>query len=239
MELYYKEWNTPEIEIPQSTIILDKRFVGALHTIQEYPNFLCWEVWVIEKIKNNTEGYFDFSKNIIDIGAGLGEYCWLLPFNHAYAFEPNKKTEYLIHTNLVLHDRVDTVDTFNCLLSDKVEDVNFDGFTCHEVTNVYDKNPVSLKQTNILDNFNLDNIGLIKIDVEGMEEKVLRGGIGTIIRNNYPPILFECWDVWCEGMTQEKHDSLFNYLKSLGYEILEYWGDWETHLAVHKNQLNK
>ena len=31
------------------------------------------------------------------------------------------------------------------------------------------------------------------IDVEGFEEKVIRGGLLTIISNNYPPILFECW----------------------------------------------
>ena len=85
-----------------------------------------------------------------------------------------------------------------------------------------------------LDSFNISNIGFIKIDVEWMEEKVLRGGIGTIIRNNYPPILFECWDVGYFNMSQERHDSLENFLKSLGYEILWHWGDFENHLAIHK-----
>ena len=36
-----------------------------------------------------------------------------------------------------------------------------------------------------LDSFNLKNIGFIKIDVEGFEEKVIRGGLLTIISNNY------------------------------------------------------
>ena len=96
-----------------------------------------------------------------------------------------------------------------------------------------------LKNNYILDSFNIENVGLIKIDVEGFEEKVIRGSLLTIIKSNYPPILFECWDVNFCNMTQEKHDSLFNLLKTLGYEIFEYWGDFETHLAVHKTQLEK
>ena len=90
-----------------------------------------------------------------------------------------------------------------------------------------------------LDSFNLKDIGFIKIDVEGFEEKVIRGGLLTIISNNYPPILFECWragQIAQDGtvFTQEKRDSLFNLLRTLGYEILEGWGNIDTHLAVHK-----
>ena len=96
-------------------------------------------------------------------------------------------------------------------------------------------------ETKTLDSFNIENVGFIKIDVEGFEEKVIRGGLLTIIKSNYPPILFECWQVGyntiCGQMTQEKHDSLYNLLKTLGYEIFEGWGDDATHLAVHKTQL--
>ena len=42
-----------------------------------------------------------------------------------------------------------------------------------------------------LDDFNLDNISLIKIDVENMEIKVLEGAI-NIIRKNKPSLLMEC-----------------------------------------------
>ena len=236
MKLYYKEWDKPEVEIPQGIVsIFGEPDRARVNAIGSYPIGVCWEVWVIRKVLNNEEGFFDFNKSIVDIGACLGEYCWLLPFNYAYAFEPNKTSLYRMHTNLVLHDKVDTVDTFNCMLSDKRETVRFDGFfTDIGGQDTYDDTIATECKTKTLDEFGLDNIGLIKIDVEGMEEKVLKGGIGTIIRNNYPPILFECWDVGYTGMTQEKHDSLFNFLNSLGYEILEHWGDFETHLAIHK-----
>lgn len=238
MNLYYKEWDKPEVQIPEVAVLFGESDLEPIHTTTSYPEVYCWEAWIIRKIIENAEGYFDFSKNLVDIGAGLGEYCWCLPFNHAYAFEPNKTMIYKMHANAVMRDKVEQIDTFQCMLSDKIETIGFDGFFNEpgsgagygKTSAVYDIT------TTVLDSFNLSNVGLIKVDVEGMEEKVLRGGIGTIIRNNYPPILFECWDVESTyGMNQEKHDSLFGFLNSLGYEILDHWGDFETHLAIHKN----
>jgi hypothetical protein len=141
-----------------------------------------------------------------------------------------------LNINLIMHNKFDNSKTYNVLLSDKVEDLEFDGFNADKSLPIFGTiyDDISIVKAHILDEYNLDNIGLIKIDVEGMEEKVLRGGLGTIIRNNYPPILFELWDVGFYDMTQEKHDSLQNFLEDLGYEIFWYWGNYETHLAIHK-----
>jgi len=202
------------------------------------------EMDIINKIMENKDGYFDFSKSLVDIGACYGGYSMLLDFKHNYCFEPNKRFVCLLYTNMYLKDKFESTDVYNCCLSDVEGVVNYNGFCC-EGSNSPDELRTDLygemheTKTSILDSFNLFNIGFIKIDVEGFEEKVLRGGVGTIIRNNYPPILFECWPVGHYNMTQERRDSLFNFLKYLGYEILEEWGDFETHLAVHKNQLNK
>ena len=202
------------------------------------------EFLIIDRIKENEEGYFDFNKSLVDIGAHLGGYTMLLNFKHNYCFEPNKKVLCLLYANTYLKDKVDNTDIYNCCLSDIEGDINYNGFCC-EGSGSPDEKKIELfgemhKTTaKTLDSFTIENVGLIKIDVEGFEEKVIRGGLGTILRNNYPPILFECWDVGHYNMTQEKRDSLFNLLKSLGYEIFEYWGDFETHLAVHKSQLEK
>ena len=193
---------------------------------------------IIKKIRENQEGYFDFNKNLIDIGACYGAYSMLLDFNHNYAFEPSKDKCCLLYANMYLRNKVSNTDVYNVAIGDKDEKVNFNGYWCEghntldmaygKVWEMYEV------QSKILDEFNINNVGLIKIDVEGMEENVLRGGVSTIIRNNYPPILFECWDVDTYGMTQEKRDSLFSFLKWLGYDILEYWGQFDTHLAIHK-----
>jgi len=194
---------------------------------------------IVNKIKANAEGYFDFSKNLIDIGACFGCYTVLLDFKHNYCFEPNKKFRAILNTNTLIHDKVDNTEIYDCCLADYAGHVNYNGYCCEGCGGLDDVESTyychrHAHEVRTLDSFNLTDVGFIKIDIEGFEEKALRGGIGTIVRNNYPPILFECWDVGYFGMTQEKHDSLFSFLRGLGYEILEYWGDFETHLAIHK-----
>lgn len=197
----------------------------------------CEEYDIIKKIQQNEEGYFDFSKNLIDIGAEDGNYAMLLDFNHNYCFEPNKASCCLLYANMYLKDKVYNTDVFCVGLGEKQGKAQFNGFEC-EVDGTYnigyDDVHMSEIEIKTLDSFEFENVGLIKVDVEGYEENVLRGSIGTIIRNNYPPILFECWDAGEYRMTQEKHDSLYNFLFGLGYDIIEYWGDYETHLAIHR-----
>lgn len=194
-------------------------------------SYYCIEVDIINRISMNEDGYFDFTKDMIDVGAGIGEYPCILPFNHNYIFEPDKRRLWMCHANLLNHNKWDNSTTYQMALSDGEGMV-----TIMENSTVTYKN-VDAKT---LDSYNLTNIGFIKIDVEGFEEQVIRGGIKTIIENNFPPILFECWPVGYTGgadmprMTQENKDRLFSLLETFGYEVLECWGDWETHLAVHK-----
>jgi len=60
-----------------------------------------------------------------------------------------------------------------------------------------------------LDSYEYENVGLIKLDVEGFEELVLRGGAETISRCK--PIIY------LEADRQEKLTSLASYLASIGY----------------------
>lgn len=69
-------------------------------------------------------------------------------------------------------------------------------------------------QVRTLDSFNYQDVYLVKIDVEGYEEQVLRGGEQTIRR--CMPILY------VEDDRQEKSASLRAYIRSLGYSIEEH-----------------
>ena len=79
-----------------------------------------------------------------------------------------------------------------------------------------------------LDFLTFSDVKLIKIDVEGHELEVLRGGIETIKANNYPPIIFEAW-TW-KPWYQEKRKSLLEYLEGHGYQIQQLG---ENNLAQH------
>lgn len=228
MELYYKKYNEYPVNIPKKSIILRDWDVEQLESNYPaaYPTPLCLEVDGINKINRNEDGYFDFSKSIIDIGADLGEYCWLTQFSHAYAFEPNKESAFALCANALLWERVYDIDIFQEVLSDSRKKVKFDGFA------IKDGDDSCVVKTSTLDSFRLKNIGMIKIDVENHEYEVLCGAKKTIKRNGYPPIVFECFDVGVFGMSQERHDNTFGFLESLGYTILEKWIDRNTHLAV-------
>jgi FkbM family methyltransferase len=64
---------------------------------------------------------------------------------------------------------------------------------------------------NTIDSLNLSRLDFLKIDVEGMEEKVLRGGEATI--KKLQPVLY------VENDRADKEESLKNYLLGLGYDI--------------------
>lgn len=190
---------------------------------------------IINKINKNEDNYFDFSKTFIDIGSEFGVYSFGTNFNFFYMFEGNYTKLIYSEMNMLLKKREGQFKTYNILLSDKSEKIPYDGF-CTKYSNVpselyHSENEVNANAL-FLDYFNIENVGMIKIDTEGMEYQIIRGGIGTIVKNNYPPILFELWPVGHWGMTEEKFNKTKNLIEDLGYKILWEWGDWETHLAV-------
>jgi FkbM family methyltransferase len=67
-----------------------------------------------------------------------------------------------------------------------------------------------------LDSFELENVGFLKIDVEGAELDVLKGAEATLKNSNWPPFIFEAWrDPWYANQKRE----LMEYITSLGYTI--------------------
>ena len=210
---------------------------GDYMNLMVHAGYYYGETEIIDKINRNEEGFFDFSKAIIDIGSEIGVYSMGTNFSRFYLFEGNKEKFIISEMNMVINEKTDLFEGHNVLLSDRDEEIDYDGFTTEysEVPEgIYKVPEIKKTKATYLDKFNIQNVGLIKIDVEGMEEKVIRGGLRTIINNNYPPILFECWikDHWL--FKQERQDSLEKLLRSLGYDIIWEWGDFETHLAIKR-----
>jgi FkbM family methyltransferase len=185
---------------------------------------------------------------VLDIGANLGSYTVPVAKAHPHlevlSFEPQRVVYLQLCTNIFLN-RLANVMPYQYALSDAewqeqlelpdyATERNIGAFSVdaavrakdYEVQTHGKREAIS---ATLLDRFMLNNVRLIKIDVEGHELEVLRGAHHTLIENNYPPIIFESW-TW---KFQDKRTELFNYLKDIGYEITELG---QNNLAQYKKQ---
>ena len=153
---------------------------------------------------------FEPSHVVIDIGAKYGEFGVLSSLNPSvskvYSFEPLplnfKKMAELIRLN------GGRVDAFPVALGDvegiksgKIEGGMFSDLGIGDSVEV---------ETKTLDSYHFEDIGLMKIDVEGMEMHVLRGSIETI-RRSLPRIIIE---VHSSDLKAQVDD----FLSNLGYK---------------------
>ena len=184
---------------------------------------------------------------VLDIGANLGTFCVPLaqkiPALKFHAFEPQRIIYYQLCANTIINS-LGNVYTYEAGLSNQEADIelevpdytaetNIGAFSIDKEVreNEYECKTSGGKEKIILmtlDSIGFENVRLIKIDVEGHELEVIKGGIETIKANNYPPIIFEAW-TW-KPWYQEKRKALFDYLEGHGYKI-EQLG--ENNLARH------
>ena len=171
------------------------------------------------------------NKNMLDVGAHTGTYTISLSkyFNHVYSFEPQKMTYYALCGSVALSN-IQNVTCYNFGLGSesqvgeqmlKIISVDGGGSTLHMTDNskIIKEESVIIKT---LDELDLENIGFIKIDVEDNEYYVIFGAIDTIIKSNYPKILYE---------SNVRNKNLENKLIDLGYKILNIIGYSNMYLA--------
>ena len=135
---------------------------------------------------------------ILDIGANIGNhslfFAKFLNCEMVYSFEPFPRNVSVLKQNLLNFTQKSKI--YEIALSDKEGTMplynsqagNFGGFSLHNYSNgaSFMVNPSINVIT--LDSLNLNNISMIKIDVENHENEVLEGAKQTILRNK--PIIF-------------------------------------------------
>ena len=137
-------------------------------------------------------------KEIIDAGAYIGDSSLAfskLTTSNIHAFEPFEESFNKLIKNIKLN-RVNNIVPVNFALSNKIgkdkiylSGNNFQGITSDPSMRQYDE--VFTINTMTIDKYVLDNnldVGFIKVDVEGAEQKLLEGAINTI--KSQKPILF-------------------------------------------------
>lgn len=168
---------------------------------------------------------------------------FVAPLNgKVYSFEPQRIVFQQLCANIFLNG-LDNVYAYNLALGEsncsrKIPELNFwesknvGGFSVDEkirkqinidaiegktFINKENGNQYTVEQQKI-DSFNIDfKINLIKVDIEGTELEFFLGGIKTIRKNKFPPIIFEIWGE--KSWYKQKAEKTKNALVDLGYNL--------------------
>lgn len=165
-----------------TSILLD-----GIYEVDELEIFMEWLIGL--KNKKIFEGI------ALDIGANIGNHSLFFSdyYKKVLSFEPNFTTFQLLSINSKI---VNNVECFNYGISSTDNVANFEinmqnigGGRVISEKNTSEKK-VNLRRLDSLSYINMNNIKLIKIDVEGHEYEVLQGAAETI-KKQKPLIIFE------------------------------------------------
>jgi FkbM family methyltransferase len=164
---------------------------------------------------------------VVDVGANIGAYCLEIavrfPECKIYAFDPVVPTSKELEGNIALNGFTN-IESYRIGLGNKeceieAEDPDVTGsYGCVTLTNKVQHilcQKTAIYKIRTLDSFNLSDVSLIKIDVEGMELEVIEGAVDTINRCS-PMLIFEAWrtDWFAEHRTK-----VMQFVESLGYSL--------------------
>jgi len=181
--------------------------------------------------------FADKTKDALDIGVYRGVYSYKLSkyFKTVHSFEPNpllypyleKNLKKIINNmrlyNLALSDTNGTSELklpvrSKSIFKDNIEELfQLGAATMHPKNTIenFKKVPIKMKK---LDDIEINNkIGFIKIDVEGHEKNVLKGGLKTISINK-PILLIEIQ----EKHTKKPIEDTINFMKTYNYNAYVY-----------------
>lgn len=156
-------------------------------------------------------------KLCLDIGANFGVMTQALEANgfECIAFEPQPYVFKILEKNVFKCYNIGLGEVPGVFKMQKIFDGNRANYGGNSILDHSTMNPTIDINVDTLDNFYFQNVGFMKIDVEGFEEKVLRGAKETIERCR--PIMY------IEDDRREKSISLRKYISSLGYSIREHY----------------
>lgn len=237
--------NIIDKDLNSTTKLNKNKFVFVNAGLDDYVSkYGFFETSLIQWVK---ETYHDQERILLDIGAHIGSYSLELANNFAevHSFEPNPEVFNHLCANVALHELSYKVYPHRIALSSKKGTSKYyfrstDGGG-NGIEELGDNSPnYTTLKTDKLDNYNFDKkIGFIKMDVEGHEFDVLKGAFKTLKNSNFPPILFESWEIDIHPEYDQKkvadiHTKVFELLKDYGYEIKSIIGYSEMFIAVQE-----
>lgn len=170
---------------------------------------------------------------LIDIGANVGTYTVAAavgPEVEVYAFEPESLNYALLNRNIVENGIGDLVNAYCLALSDEtgLDDLYLSGFmdagSCHsfgekvdfrlEPTNpTHKQGSVSFRLDDLIEKTKIPVPDHIKIDVDGIEHKVIGGAVKTLANPKVQSVLIEL------NVNLEIHRDLISQIENMGFTI--------------------
>lgn len=179
---------------------------------------------VIETINRYSGG------NAIDVGSNFGQMTVLMSklFDHVYSFEANPDLVEMLYKNLELNN-VNNVTVISGLVwNESGVDLPFpepDGR--YQSLGSYG---IKLAETDKrmmksikIDDYNIDNVTLMKFDIQGADLRGMQGAAETIKRS-MPDIVFE-YEQSMVGDFNESMDDYKSFIDSIGYKFVTSLGD--------------
>jgi hypothetical protein len=197
--------------------------------ISEYGEYCDSEIAILSRLINKDDV-------VLDIGSNIG--LMTIPFSKMVgkngkiiAYEPQPNIFKVLCGNVAINN-LDNVEVFNLCVGDSNESLYLPNIDYKQQSNfggisLVKNGDITVKQIR-LDDINFDRLNLIKIDVEGMEINVLKGGKNTL--TNKRPILY------VENDRKNNSELLLNELFSNNYDC--YWHISHLfRLNNHKNNI--
>jgi FkbM family methyltransferase len=178
-------------------------------------------------------------KVFLDIGAHVGTYSWSCGQKalHTYSFECNPRVFCYLAANIALHGLEEKVTPYSYALGNETKKIDYyirsadgGGNGVKQLHADDDRHKKISVEMRTLDSFQFENVGCIKIDVEGFEKEVLMGGVETI-RRCKPTLLFESWGQWKQDIPDTLQSELFEFVRSLGYTLTPVQNTQDMYLA--------
>jgi len=173
----FDEWFFPDGEshLPRWMSEMNKRIDGRL-TYQHHKYEYAMQ-------------FVDNKKLAIDVGAHVGLWSFYMArdFEHVACFEPVEAHQECWYRNM---EHAINAELFDCALGERCGFVTLKTNATSSGDTWIDPDGTGDIEQKPLDYFSFENVGLIKIDCEGYEIKVIEGALNTILKSK-PVIVVE------------------------------------------------
>lgn len=163
---------------------------------------------------------------VADVGAFIGLYTIAIaqrvgPSGHVVAFEPNPESHALLRSHVELNMLADRVELHQLAVGaeEGMVALAVERVTMAAITQHADSSTVSMRCVRLDACWGDRPLDVLKLDVEGHEEQVLRGATGLLSRRDRPRLIFIEVHPYAWGASGTSSASLLALLAEHGYRV--------------------